>query len=103
VARIDPDARVHLTFALHVQPGAKRSELAGMHGEALKVRLAAPPVDGKANAELIRFLADAFGVPQRNVGIVRGATSRTKVVRIVAPTKRPREFDQAASALASRT
>ena len=74
-----------------------------MHGDALKVRLAAPAVDGKANAELIRFLADAFGVPQRNVEVVRGATSRAKVVRIVAPTKHPQEFDQAARALARRT
>ena len=56
---------------LHVQPGAKRTEVAGIHGEGaaarLKIRLAAPPVDGKANAELLRFLAAAFGVPQRAV------------------------------------
>jgi len=60
-----------------------------MHGDALKIRLGAPAIDGKANAELIRLLADAFGVPQRNVQIMRGETSRAKLVRIVAPAKRP--------------
>ena len=60
-----------------------------MHGDALKIRLGAPAVDGKANAELIRFLADAFGVPQRNVQIMRGEKARAKVVRIFAPAKRP--------------
>jgi len=85
------DAEVVL--ALYVQPGAKRSEFAGTHADALKIKLAAPAIDGKANAELIRFLADAFGVPKRNVVLVRGETSRAKVVRIVEPTKQPREFD----------
>ena len=60
-----------------------------MHGEALKIRLAAPPVDGKANAALLRYLADAFGVPQRAVTLVRGETSRQKTVRIMAPQARP--------------
>jgi len=78
-----------LTLALHVQPGAKRTEVDGTHGDALKVRLAAPPVDGKANVELLRFLADAFGVPLRSVGLVRGETSRQKVVRIDGPARRP--------------
>ncbi|MBK6805536.1 MAG: YggU family protein [Betaproteobacteria bacterium] len=78
-----------IVLALHVQPGAKRTEAAGTHGDALKIRLAAPPVDGKANAELVRFLADAFGVPQRQVTIVRGETSRQKSVRIDAPAARP--------------
>lgn len=78
-----------VVLALHVAPGAKRSEFAGTHGDALRVRLAAPAIEGKANAELIRFLADQFGVPQRNVLIVRGETSRAKVVRVIGPTKRP--------------
>ncbi len=84
--REDADA---LVLTLHVQPGARRTEVAGTHGGALKVRLAAPPVDGKANAELLRFLADAFGVPLRNVGLVRGEASRQKVVRVDAPACRP--------------
>ena len=88
--REDGDA---LVLTLHVQPGAKRTAVDGTHGEGmhqrLKVRLAAPPVDGKANAELLRFLADAFGVPLRNVGLVRGEASRQKVVRVEAPARRP--------------
>lgn len=82
-----------LVLELHVQPGAKRTEVAGIHGAGaqarLKLRLAAPPVDGKANAELLRFLADAFGVPQRAVTLVRGEVSRQKTVRIVRPARRP--------------
>jgi uncharacterized protein len=78
-----------LTLALHVQPGAKRTEVAGLHGEHLKVRLAAPPIDGKANATLLAFLADAFGVPARQATLLRGNTSREKVVRIEAPRRRP--------------
>ncbi len=78
-----------LVLTLHVQPGAKRTEVAGRHGEALKIRLAAPPVEGKANAELMRFLAEAFGVHARAVALVRGETSRQKVVRIESPTQRP--------------
>jgi uncharacterized protein len=65
-----------------VQPGAKRSEFAGRHGERIKLRLAAPPVDGKANAALIEFLAEYFGVPRRNVTIVSGVKSRAKRVAI---------------------
>jgi uncharacterized protein (TIGR00251 family) len=78
-----------VVLTLHVQPGAKRTEVAGLHGDAVKVRLAAPPVDGKANAELMRYLADTFGVPLRNVTLVRGETSRQKIVRVAAPARRP--------------
>ena len=78
-----------LVLTLHVQPGAARTEVAGLHGDALRVRLAAPPVDGKANSELVRFLAATFDVPQRRVTFVRGETSRRKVVRIDSPTRRP--------------
>ena len=85
-AREDGDGVV---LALHVQPGAKRTEVAGLHGAALKLRLAAPPVEGKANAALRAFLAEAFGVPLRNITIVRGEASREKVVRVEAPTRRP--------------
>jgi uncharacterized protein (TIGR00251 family) len=78
-----------ITLTLHVQPGAKHTEVVGLHGAALKIRLAAPPVDGKANAELLRFLSEAFGVPQRAVTLVRGETSRRKTVTITAPKLRP--------------
>jgi uncharacterized protein len=77
---------------LHVQPGARRTQAAGRHGDALKIRLAAPPVEGKANLALRRFLADAFGVPLRDVELVRGETSRDKVVRIAGPARRPQWY-----------
>lgn len=71
-----------LTLTLHVQPGAKRSELAGLHGEALKIRLAAPPVEGRANEALLKFIARLFDVPLRQVELRQGGQSRHKVVAI---------------------
>ncbi|MFI5278974.1 MAG: DUF167 domain-containing protein [Gemmatimonadales bacterium] len=67
---------------VHVQPRAKKSEVAGRHGDAIKVRLQAPPVDGAANEELVRFLAETLGVARRAVTIVGGFTSRRKTVEI---------------------
>ncbi len=69
-------------FAVRVQPRASRSEVCGVHGESLKVRLAAPPVDGEANEALVRLLANELEVPRRSVRIVTGASSRTKTVEI---------------------
>lgn len=69
-------------LTLHIQPGAKKTEIAGEHGDALKIRLAAPPVDGKANQALMNYLAERFGVPQRQVTLKQGETSRRKVVEI---------------------
>lgn len=74
------DDRVTLT--LHVQPGAKRTEVVGLHGEALKIKLAAPPVEGKANEVLLRYLADFFHVALRDVELKQGGQSRHKVVSI---------------------
>jgi uncharacterized protein (TIGR00251 family) len=71
-----------LILELHVQPGAARSEFAGEHGSRLKVRLAARAVDGKANEELIAFLAAHYGVPKRSVRILAGLRSRQKRVEI---------------------
>ncbi|MCL2656707.1 MAG: DUF167 family protein [Betaproteobacteria bacterium] len=71
-----------LILNLHIQPGAKRSELVGLHGDALKIRLAAPPVEGKANAALISFLADLLDVPKTAVSLEAGASSRRKRVRV---------------------
>ena len=68
---------------LHVQPGASRSEFAGMHGERLKVRLAARAVDGKANEALIEFLAAHYKVPRSSVRITAGLKSRRKRVEIL--------------------
>lgn len=70
-------------ISLHVQPGARKTEIAGLHGEALKVRLAAPPVDGAANDALLRFLAERLGVARGAVALRAGATSRRKVVEVV--------------------
>jgi hypothetical protein len=71
-----------VTLRLHIQPGAKKTEVAGLHGEALKIRLAAPPVDGKANACLIAFLANQLGVAKASITLMSGDTSRVKRVRI---------------------
>ena len=71
-----------VTLTLHVQPGAKCSEIAGLHGEALKLRLASPPVEGRANEALLKFIAEQFGVPLRQVELRQGGQSRHKVVAI---------------------
>lgn len=78
-----------LVLELHVQPGARRTEVAGLHGGALKLRLAAPAVEGKANAELLRFVAEAFDVPRRQVTLLQGETARHKRLRVDGPKKRP--------------
>ncbi|HYB74106.1 MAG TPA: DUF167 domain-containing protein [Candidatus Sulfotelmatobacter sp.] len=67
-------------LAVHLQPRAARTELAGLHGDALKVRVAAPPAEGAANGALCAFLAAHLGLPPSRVRIQRGATSRAKVV-----------------------
>lgn len=67
---------------LQVQPRASRSELAGLHGSALKVRIAAPPVSGAANLELVRFLAELLGVPRSQVQVIAGQSSRRKVALV---------------------
>jgi len=67
---------------LHVRPGAKRSTLAGIHGARLKIAVHAPPVDGKANAALVEFLAELLGVPRRRVSLESGLAHRDKTVRI---------------------
>ena len=71
-----------ITLVLHVQPGARHSEVAGLHGDALKIRLAAPPIEGRANEALLRFMADCFKVPLRNVEIRQGGQSRHKRVEV---------------------
>jgi uncharacterized protein len=68
------------SLALHVQPGAKRSAAAGVHGERLKLRIAAPAVDGRANEALIAFVAANLGVPKARVAVAKGERSREKLV-----------------------
>jgi uncharacterized protein len=69
-------------ITLHIQPGAKKTEIVGIHGAALKIRLAAPPVDGKANAALLEFLAEKLGTGRTALELVSGQTSRSKRVRV---------------------
>ncbi len=76
-------------LAIHTQPGARRTEVAGLHGEALKVRVAAPPVEGRANDELIAFIAEALRVPRKSVSVVKGGASRRKTVLVAAPQTDP--------------
>jgi len=67
-----------LILSVHAQPGAKRTAIQGLHGGALKVRVAAPPVEGAANDELRRFLAESFAVALRDVEQISGLSSRAK-------------------------
>jgi uncharacterized protein len=71
-----------LTFAVRIVPRASRSEIAGEYNGALRIRIAAPPVEGAANRELIRLLARMFKLPQNAVAIISGAGSKSKIVRI---------------------
>lgn len=82
--RQSADGRITLT--LHIQPGAKKTEFAGLHGDALKIRLAAPPVDGKANEALVKFLADVLHLPKSAITLKSGQTSRRKVLEVTGAT-----------------
>jgi uncharacterized protein (TIGR00251 family) len=79
--RYDAAAR-RISLTLHVQPNARKSEVAGLHGDALKLRIAAPAVDNKANAALIELLTKTLEVPRSAITIRHGATGRRKVVEI---------------------
>jgi len=70
--------RIHL----HVQPGASTTEVAGLHGDRIKLRIQAPPLDGRANAAVLAWVAERLGVPRRTVTLVRGEKSREKVVDV---------------------
>jgi uncharacterized protein (TIGR00251 family) len=71
-----------LTFAVRIIPRASRSEIAGEYNGALRIRIAAPPVDGAANRELVRLLAKSFKLPQNAIEIVSGAGSKNKIVHV---------------------
>ncbi|HEY7393380.1 MAG TPA: DUF167 family protein [Gemmatimonadaceae bacterium] len=75
-------------FSVRVQPRASRDEVSGVHGDALKIRLAAPPVDGAANDALVKFLSTLFAVPRRAVRILAGESSRSKLIEIDGVTAR---------------
>ena len=68
--------------SVRVQPRASTNEIAGIHGDALRIRLTSPPVEGAANEALVEFLAGTFGIARRDITIVAGSSSRSKVVEL---------------------
>jgi uncharacterized protein len=82
-----------LILQVRVQPRASADAIAGVMGEHLKIRLTAPPVEGKANEHLVAYLARLFGVPKSHVILERGGTSKLKSLRILSPTKLPENLD----------
>jgi hypothetical protein len=85
-----------VTIALRVQPRASRDEFAGLHGDRLRVRITAPPVDGAANEHLRRFLAGAFDVPASRVRLLKGTSGRDKLVSVSGVGKLPEELERLA-------
>ena len=69
-------------ISIYVQPRASRTEIVGLHGDAIKLRVAAPPVEGEANDEVVRFLAKTLGVPASSVSVVSGSSSRRKIIEV---------------------
>ncbi|CAH0532594.1 hypothetical protein VST7929_00433 [Vibrio stylophorae] len=74
---------------LYIQPKASRDAIMGMHGDELKIAITAPPIDGKANAHLVKYLAKQFGVAKSKVTVEKGELGRHKRVRITQPVKIP--------------
>lgn len=91
-----------LVLRLRVQPRASRDEIVGPYGESLKVRITAPPVEGQANAHLLRFLAKLFKVPARHVELLAGAGGREKRVAIHRPAALPAELSLPPAPIAHR-
>lgn len=87
-----------LHLALHIQPRAGRNEAAGVHGDRIKIRLTAPPADGRANTALIDFLAAEFNVPKKSVDITAGHSGRRKSVVIRRPKRTPEWLSEAGKA-----
>lgn len=78
-----------LYLNIHLQPRASQDEVVGPYGDYLKIRIKSPPVDGKANQQLLKFLAREFAVPQSQVSLLSGETQRQKRVCISAPRQQP--------------
>jgi hypothetical protein len=89
---------------LRVSPGASRAGIVGRHGEAWKVRVAAPPEGGRANDAVVRLLADALELPQRDVAIVSGHGARDKVVTLagIAPDEAERRLESATNGVGTK-
>jgi uncharacterized protein (TIGR00251 family) len=90
-----------LVLQVQIQPRAKSDAIVGVTGGRLKIRLTAPPVEGRANEHLVAYLAGLFGVPRRQVVLERGETSKWKQLRIHAPKKLPEIPDWDANQAAS--
>ncbi|GIU33954.1 DUF167 family protein YggU [Shewanella schlegeliana] len=80
-----------LLLQLYIQPKASRDQIVGLHGEEIKIAITAPPVDGKANAHLTKYLSKAFKVPKGDIEIIKGQMGRHKQVKITAPKLIPEE------------
>ena len=91
--RIDGD---ELWLDIYIQPKASRDQIQGWHGEELKIAITAPPVDGQANAHLIKFLSKQFKVAKSQIVIHKGELGRHKTVRITHPQQFPAILDQSA-------
>jgi uncharacterized protein (TIGR00251 family) len=78
---------VDLELSIHAQPGARRTEVHGLHGDAIKIRISARAIEGAANEALLEFVASALQVPRRRCVLISGETSRHKRVRIEAPDR----------------
>ncbi len=76
-------AKEHVIIKIKVEPRSSKSGIIGIYGDALKVKLTSPPVDGKANKELIEVLAKGFGIHKKNVEIISGQSSKNKTVKLV--------------------
>ncbi len=72
-----------LIIDIYVQPGAKISQIIGIHGERLKIKISSPPVDGKANHEVIEFFSQLLNISRRDISLVSGEKSRNKRVKII--------------------
>lgn len=103
MTRKDPGKPLQEIVRLQVQviPNAKRTEVAGMHGDAIKIRLQAQPIEGKANEALVKFVADTLKLSRSAVSVSHGQTSRRKLLEISAPSMTAEDIRQALLALAA--
>ncbi|WNJ94265.1 DUF167 family protein YggU [Vibrio ruber] len=83
-----------LILRLYIQPKASRDNIVGLHGDELKIAITAPPVDGKANAHLIKFLSKQFKIAKSHIEIEKGESGRHKQIRLHAPAQMPQAILQ---------
>lgn len=83
----------NLILHCHIQPNAAKDEIVGIHGDRLKVRITAPPVDGKANEHIIKWFSKLCKVPKSQINILQGELGRQKTLRIHAPQALPEQID----------